>query len=46
MVYDICKTNSFEIVDRWLKELKDHADSQTVIVLTENKVDLKHLRAV
>ena len=46
LVYDICKAVSFENVDRWLKELKDHADSQTVVMLTGNKADLKHLRAV
>jgi Ras-related protein Rab-11A len=46
LVYDICKPFSFENVDRWLKELKDHADSQTVVMLTGNKADLKHLRAV
>jgi small GTP-binding protein len=46
LVYDVCKPNSFENVDRWLKELKDHADSQTVVMLTGNKADLKHLRAV
>ena len=46
LVYDICKANSFENVDKWLKELKDHADSQTVVMLTGNKADLKHLRAV
>jgi len=46
LVYDICKPMSFENVDRWLKELKDHADSQTVVMLTGNKADLKHLRAV
>ncbi|OMJ81515.1 hypothetical protein SteCoe_17980 [Stentor coeruleus] len=46
LVYDISKSNSFENVDKWLKELKDHADSQTVIMLTGNKADLKHLRAI
>ena len=46
LVYDICKAASFENADRWLKELKDHADSSTVVMLTGNKADLKHLRAV
>jgi Ras-related protein Rab-11B len=46
LVYDICKVLSFENVDKWLKELKDHADSQTVVMLIGNKSDLKHLRAV
>ncbi|OMJ65516.1 hypothetical protein SteCoe_38074 [Stentor coeruleus] len=46
LVYDISKSTSFENVDKWLKELKDHADSQTVVMLTGNKADLKHLRAI
>jgi Ras-related protein Rab-11A len=46
LVYDISKASSFENVDKWLKELKDHADSQTVVMLTGNKSDLKHLRAI
>ena len=46
LVYDISKSHSFENVEKWLKELKDHADSQTVVMLTGNKSDLKHLRAV
>jgi GTPase SAR1 family protein len=29
-----------------LKELRDHADSNIVIMLVGNKSDLKHLRAV
>lgn len=33
-------------MERWLKELKDHADSNIVIMLVGNKCDLKHLRAV
>jgi Ras-related protein Rab-11A len=31
---------------RWLKELRDHADSNIVIMLVGNKSDLRHLRAV
>jgi GTPase SAR1 family protein len=33
-------------VTRWLKELRDHADTNIVIMLVGNKSDLKHLRAV
>ena len=33
-------------MSRWLKELRDHADSNIVIMLIGNKTDLKHLRAV
>jgi len=46
LVYDICKANTFENVEKWLKELRDHADSQTVVLLAGNKADLKHLRAI
>jgi len=33
-------------VERWLKELRDHADNNIVIMLVGNKSDLRHLRAV
>jgi len=46
LVYDISKKPTFENVQRWLKELRDHADSNIVIMLVGNKGDLKHLRAV
>eukprot|EP00043_Microstomoeca_roanoka_P000711 m.28685 g.28685 ORF g.28685 m.28685 type:complete len:211 (-) comp10467_c0_seq1:112-744(-) len=46
LVYDIAKHASYENVLRWLKELRDHADSNIVIMLVGNKSDLKHLRAV
>ncbi|CAI9769280.1 unnamed protein product [Fraxinus pennsylvanica] len=46
LVYDVTKPTSFENVSRWLKELRDHADSHIVIMLIGNKTDLKHLRAV
>lgn len=45
-MYDIAKQTTFENVQRWLKELRDHADSNIVIMLVGNKSDLKHLRAV
>ncbi|GAA5799811.1 hypothetical protein HPULCUR_005230 [Helicostylum pulchrum] len=46
LVYDISKHSTYESVDRWLKELRDHADSNIVIMLVGNKSDLRHLRAV
>lgn len=46
LVYDIAKRVTFENVERWLKELRDHADSNIVIMLVGNKSDLRHLRAV
>ncbi|KAJ3094337.1 hypothetical protein HK100_006174, partial [Physocladia obscura] len=46
LVYDIAKVSSYENATRWLKELRDHADSNIQIMLVGNKSDLKHLRAV
>ncbi|KAI4299499.1 hypothetical protein L6164_032957 [Bauhinia variegata] len=46
LVYDITKRQTFENVLRWLRELRDHADSNIVIMMAGNKSDLNHLRAV
>ncbi|KAI8929622.1 ras family-domain-containing protein [Entophlyctis helioformis] len=46
LVYDISQQKTFESVERWLKELRDHADANIVIMLVGNKSDLKQLRAV
>lgn len=46
LVYDIAKHATYVNVTRWLKELRDHADSNIVIMLVGNKSDLRHLRAV
>ncbi|CAJ0827813.1 21202_t:CDS:2, partial [Entrophospora sp. SA101] len=46
LVYDIAKHVTYENVTRWLKELRDHADNNIVIMLVGNKSDLRHLRAV
>eukprot|EP00299_Pterocystis_sp_00344_P010734 c487_g1_i1.p1 GENE.c487_g1_i1~~c487_g1_i1.p1 ORF type:complete len:233 (-),score=46.00 c487_g1_i1:95-745(-) len=46
LVYDISKHTSYENVERWLKELRDHANQNIVVMLVGNKCDLRHLRAV
>uniref|UniRef100_A0A914HUP5 Uncharacterized protein n=1 Tax=Globodera rostochiensis TaxID=31243 RepID=A0A914HUP5_GLORO len=46
LVYDIAKHVTYENVERWLKELRDHSDQNIVIMLVGNKSDLRHLRAV
>ncbi|KAL6516444.1 Ras-related protein RABA2a [Orobanche gracilis] len=46
LVYDITKRQTFDNVQRWLRELRDHADSNIVIMMTGNKSDLHHLRVV
>lgn len=45
-MYDITRHVTFENVERWLKELRDHTDASVVIMLVGNKADLRHLRAV
>ncbi|KAK7263722.1 hypothetical protein RJT34_31316 [Clitoria ternatea] len=46
LVYDVTRRVTFENVERWLKELRDHTDANIVIMLVGNKADLRHLRAV
>jgi small GTP-binding protein len=46
LVYDVCKSETFEGLSKWLSELKEHTDAQTSIMLVGNKADLRHLRAV
>jgi len=46
LVYDVTRHVTFENVERWLKELRDHTDQNIVIMLVGNKADLRHLRAV
>lgn len=46
LVYDITKRQTFDNVTRWLGELRDHADSNIVIMMAGNKSDLNHLRGV
>ncbi len=46
LVYDIAKHESFENAKRWLRELREHADANIVIMLVGNKCDLRHLRAI
>ena len=46
MVYDVTRHVTFENVERWLKELRNHTDANIVIMLVGNKSDLRHLRAI
>ena len=46
VVYDVAKHLTFENVERWLRELRDHTDQKVVTMLVGNKSDLRHLRAV
>ncbi|XP_072975330.1 ras-related protein Rab11C-like [Typha angustifolia] len=46
LVYDITKKQTFDNILRWLRELRDHADANIVIMMVGNKSDLNHLRSV
>lgn len=46
LVYDVTRHITFENVERWLKELRDHTDQNIVVMLIGNKSDLRHLVAV
>lgn len=46
LVYDITKPYTFENVDHWLKELREHAKTEILVMLVGNKSDLEHLRTV
>ncbi|ERM99352.1 hypothetical protein AMTRI_Chr08g206010 [Amborella trichopoda] len=46
LVYDVTRHITFENVERWLKELRNHTDANIVIMLMGNKADVRHLRAV
>ena len=46
LVYDIAQRLTYENIERWLKDLRDHADPNIVIMLVGNKCDLRHLRVV
>ncbi|XP_068109627.1 ras-related protein Rab-25 [Hyperolius riggenbachi] len=40
LVYDITKHGSYDSIERWLKELYDHADASIIVMLVGNKCDL------
>lgn len=46
LVFDITKHNTYDDVERWLKELREFGESNMEIMLVGNKTDLRHLRAV
>ncbi|KAI3780426.1 hypothetical protein L2E82_10407 [Cichorium intybus] len=46
LVYDVTRRSTFENIERWLKELRDHTDPNIVVMLIGNKSDLRHLLAV
>jgi small GTP-binding protein len=46
LVYDVTNMQSFQHVSDWLRELKQFADANIVILLVGNKTDLKDKREV
>jgi GTPase SAR1 family protein len=46
LVYDITRKDTLANAERWLKELREHADSNVVILLLGNKLDKEDLRQV
>ncbi|XP_041356350.1 ras-related protein Rab-11B-like isoform X2 [Gigantopelta aegis] len=46
VVFDITKQQSFQNLEKWLEEIREHADQEVCIMLVGNKADLRHLRAV
>jgi Ras-related protein Rab-11A len=46
LVYDITKQKSFENIEKWLKELRDHGAEHMCTMLIGNKSDLANDRQV
>jgi len=46
LVYDITRKDTFYNVNKWLRELREHADMNISIILVGNKSDLNHMRQV
>ena len=46
LVYDISKYNTFQNIERWFAELREHAEFNICVLLVGNKSDLKQNRAV
>jgi GTPase SAR1 family protein len=44
--FDLTRPATFENTEKWLNELKEHADSNIVVLMVGNKVDLKEQRAI
>lgn len=46
LVYDVTRRNTFDYLEGWLLETRQHSDPNIVIILVGNKVDLEHQRVV
>ena len=45
-MFDLTKHQTYAVVERWLKELYDHAEATIVVMLVGNKSDLSQSREV
>jgi Ras-related protein Rab-11A len=45
LVYDITNKTSFENIERWLNELRQHADSNIIVILVGNKSGINQQRS-
>ena len=46
LVYDITKHISFDSIREWIREIKEFANEDIVLLIVGNKSDLNHLREV
>lgn len=46
LVYDITKYSTFQNIERWFAELREHAECNISVLLVGNKSDLRQSRAV
>uniref|UniRef100_A0A8C1TSE0 Uncharacterized protein n=1 Tax=Cyprinus carpio TaxID=7962 RepID=A0A8C1TSE0_CYPCA len=46
VVYDITKLDSFQMLKKWVKELKEHGPEDIVVAIAGNKTDLGDIREV
>jgi Ras-related protein Rab-11A len=46
LVYDITNRKSFESLDFWLRDIREHASSEVIILIVGNKYDLREKREV
>jgi small GTP-binding protein len=46
VLYDITSTLTFKSVPKWLRELREHAEANVIVMLVGNKVDCEEERSV
>ena len=46
LVYDITRSNSFENLEKWTKQLKNYANEDIICLLIGNKSDLRQYRSI